>query len=167
MEMPATATRVPANTAEPVNQRIRHLTEASIAHYAVHPEQINQRLEQLDREWDTERTLEANAASLAFAGTALGALSSRWWLLLPATVTAFLFQHAVQGWCPPLPVLRRLGVRTAQEIEAERYALKALRGDFKNIPSGERGTAPVLEAVAHLGNRRKENQYASVSGRNG
>ena len=52
------------------------------------------------------------------------------WLALPALVTGFLFQHAVQGWCPPLPILRRLGVRTAREIELERVALKMLRGDF-------------------------------------
>jgi hypothetical protein len=35
-----------------------------------------------------------------------------------------------QGRCPPLSVLRRRGVRTRREIEAERCALKALRGDF-------------------------------------
>jgi len=51
-------------------------------------------------------------------------------------VTAFLLQHAVQGWCPPLPVLRRLGFRTAREIEVERNALKALRGDFGHIGPG-------------------------------
>jgi hypothetical protein len=50
---------------------------------------------------------------------------------LPALVSGFLFQHAVQGWCPPVPVLRRLGFRTAYEIEEERRALKALRGDFE------------------------------------
>ena len=54
-----------------------------------------------------------------------GALGSRRWLWLPGFVTAFLFQHAVQGWCPPVPLLRRLGVRTAREIELERSALKA------------------------------------------
>jgi len=48
-------------------------------------------------------------------------------------VAAFLFQHAVQGWCPPIPVLRRLGVRTSREIELERIALKALRGDFDHV----------------------------------
>jgi hypothetical protein len=47
---------------------------------------------------------------------------------------AFLVQHAVQGWCPPLVVLRRRGVRTRREIEEERYALKALRGDFSGLP---------------------------------
>ena len=49
---------------------------------------------------------------------------------LPALVTAFLFQHAIQGWCPPLPILRRMGYRTMREIDIERTALKALRGDF-------------------------------------
>jgi hypothetical protein len=32
-----------------------------------------------------------------------------------------------------MPVFRRLGVRTATEIEEERYALKALRGDFRGV----------------------------------
>jgi hypothetical protein len=31
-----------------------------------------------------------------------------------------------------VPILRRLGFRTADEINRERYALKALRGDFKD-----------------------------------
>lgn len=34
-----------------------------------------------------------------------------------------LLQHGLQGWCPPLPVLRRLGVRTRGEIDREKYAL--------------------------------------------
>lgn len=60
----------------------------------------------------------------------LGATRARRWLALPALVTTFLFQHAVQGWCPPLPILRRMGIRTSREIELERVALKMLRGDF-------------------------------------
>jgi len=35
-----------------------------------------------------------------------------------------------------LPVLRALGFRTPGEIERERYALKALRGDFDDLPQG-------------------------------
>jgi hypothetical protein len=54
-------------------------------------------------------------------------------LVVPGVVLPFLFQHAVQGWCPPLPVLRRLGVRTREEIDREKYALQVLRGDFANI----------------------------------
>lgn len=41
--------------------------------------------------------------------------------------------HALQGWCPPLPVFRCYGFRTAAEIDYERYALKAIRGDFEGI----------------------------------
>jgi hypothetical protein len=46
---------------------------------------------------------------------------------------AFLLQHALQGWCPPVPFFRSRGVRTAREIDQERYALKALRGDFAKV----------------------------------
>ena len=58
---------------------------------------------------DIERTLEANAASLSLIGVTLGLTVDRRWLALPVGVAAFLLQHAVQGWCPPVPVLRRLG----------------------------------------------------------
>jgi hypothetical protein len=51
-------------------------------------------------------------------------------------VTGFLLQHALQGWCPPVPLLRKTGVRTMREIDIERYALKALRGDFGPIGTG-------------------------------
>jgi hypothetical protein len=60
-------------------------------------------------------------------------------------VAAFLFQHAIQGWCPPVPILRRMGFRTASEIEQERQALKALRGDFAGI-SNDNADA-ILNAV--------------------
>ena len=133
---PNTVERVSANTSRSVNRQMQDEVAASVRWHAAHPEGIDRRLRQLDQEWDTERMLEANAATLAFAGVALGATVDKRWLALPALVTAFLFQHAVQGWCPPLPILRRLGFRTAREIDEERYALKALRGDFGPIGPG-------------------------------
>ena len=75
----------------------------------------------------------AKLPSLAVIGLALGATVSRKWFIFPAAVAGFLLQHAVQGWCPPLPVFRRLGVRTQTEIDEERHALKALRGDYREI----------------------------------
>ncbi|HEX6006061.1 MAG TPA: hypothetical protein VFZ14_18870 [Burkholderiales bacterium] len=87
----------------------------------------------LDREWDIERTLEANASSLALVGLGLGAFVNRRYFALPAVIAGFLLEHALQGWCPPVPLLRRLGFRTQSEIDEERYALKALRGDFRDI----------------------------------
>lgn len=123
--LPSTSERVPRHTAARVNEKIKRRTEASIARArALGPEAIQQRLRELDREWDIERAIEANASSLALAGVALGALVHRRFLLLPAAVCGFLLQHALQGWCPPVPVLRRLGFRTQTEIERERCELQ-------------------------------------------
>jgi len=69
---------------------------------------------------------------------------------LPAVVGTFLLQHAVQGWCPPLTVFRRLGFRTAGEIARERYALKAMRGDFAGLGL-DRGPGAVGRAFAAAG----------------
>ncbi len=130
--MPSTRDRVPAHTDEDVNRRIQATIEDNIHYYERRRGEIPARLRELDAEWDIERALEANAAAIGFLGVALSAHDRRW-LALPALVTAFLFQHAVQGWCPPVPVMRRLGFRTSYEIEQERQALKALRGDYQDV----------------------------------
>jgi hypothetical protein len=112
----STVDRVPRHTSQEINQKIEMQIAKSVRWLAAHPEGIDRRLHELDAEWDVERTLEANASTLAFTGVVLGAAVDKRWLALPALVTGFLFQHAVQGWCPPLPVLRRLGFRMAREI---------------------------------------------------
>ena len=131
--LPNTVERVPLNTSDEINERIAREINRRVNFYAANPIGIERRLRELDEEWDIERVLEANAASVAFAGTVLAATVHKRWLMLPVLVTGFLFQHAVQGWCPPVPILRRMGYRTAREIETERIALKALRGDFGQI----------------------------------
>jgi hypothetical protein len=125
--LPSTVERVPAHTAEEVNERIRHETDERIARYReAGPQAIRRRLDELNHEWDIERTLEANAATGSLIGLSLGATVNRKWFFFPAVVAAFLLQHALQGWCPPLPVFRRMGFRTASEIDREREALEAL-----------------------------------------
>jgi hypothetical protein len=136
MAMVETRKRVPAHTSADVNRQIQDETKRRFRYFESHKNEIPRRLKELDREWDIERAIEANASALAFAGTALGFLRHRYWLALPAAVSAFLFQHALQGWCPPVPVLRRLGFRTAYEIDEERQALKAIRGDFRKASRG-------------------------------
>jgi hypothetical protein len=132
--VPATTTRVQLNTAEEINAAIQRRIERNVAFYAnASPEMITERLHELDEEWDIERMLEANAASVSLLGVTLGLTSNRIFFLLPGVVAAFLLQHAVQGWCPPVPILRRMGFRTSSEIDTERYALKALRGDFDSL----------------------------------
>lgn len=147
---PANTHRVQDHTDEAVNRRIRRQIEVNVHYYALHPEQIEQRLRELDHEWDIERVLEANAATLALTGTALGLLRHRAFLLLPLAVTGFLLQHALQGWCPPVMFFRRRGVRTASEIESERAALKALRGDFaavERMPNAAERAHSAFQAV--------------------
>lgn len=126
--------RVRRNSSDQANIRIEEKTRRNIEDFAsIGSLAVEARLKELDREWDIERILEVNAAGLSLAGTLLGAWANRRWLILPAVVAAFLAQHAIQGWCPPVPLLRRLGIRTRQEIDREKYALKALRGDFNEI----------------------------------
>lgn len=148
--LPATASRVENATSEDLNRRVAAGIEESLRHHAEHPEQIGHRLDELAHEWDIERTLETNAATLALAGTLLGAFVDRRFLILPAVVTGFLLQHALQGWCPPVPVFRRLGIRTAAEIDRERTALKALRGDFGRLDARSTDADPRRRAQAAL-----------------
>jgi hypothetical protein len=122
----ATADRVTRHTAPQATARIWRRTEESLCYHRAHPREIPDRLRELDREWDIERALETGSASMTLLGLVLGATVNRKWLLLSLGVQGFFLQHAVQGWCPPLPVLRHLGVRTAQEIEAERHSLLAI-----------------------------------------
>lgn len=147
--IPATTTRVSEQTADRINEDIRQQTERNIACYAASgPDAIRRRLAELDHEWDIERTLEANAATAALVGLTLGATVNRRWFLLPAVVAGFLLQHAIQGWCPPLPIFRRLGYRTQSEIDEERYALKALRGDFDKLTRNGGDHLAVHQAIA-------------------
>ncbi|HZQ61617.1 MAG TPA: hypothetical protein VFC24_09730 [Casimicrobiaceae bacterium] len=127
----AESDRVRAHTPPEVNHRIDRETLQRLREYAGRNEASAQHLQHLDREWDIERSLEVNAAAIGLAGLALGIAHDRRWLVLPALVLSFLGVHAVQGWCPPVPLFRRMGVRTRREIERERYALKAMRGDFE------------------------------------
>lgn len=133
----ATAHRVAVNTADEFNQKIQQETRRRVAATAASGRlAIERRLRELDQEWDIERYLETMAPTFTLIGIGLGLTRGRAWLALPIMVQTFFLQHALQGWCPPIPVLRRLGVRTSSEIEQERYALKALRGDFRHISSG-------------------------------
>lgn len=127
-----TAGRVPEQTSQDVNLAIHATTRRNIERYGTSRETIDRRLRRLDEEWDIERCLEANAATAMLVGACLTAVGGRKFLVLPIAVGGFLLQHAIQGWCPPMPVFRRFGVRTQREIDDERSALKALRGDFEN-----------------------------------
>jgi hypothetical protein len=134
VESEARPDRVRAHSNAAENRRVDAQTQHCLERCAEGTrEEISRHIEALDREWDVERYLQMNAGLVSLSGVLLGALVNRRFLLLPAAVFGFFFQHATQGWCPPLPVFRRMGVRTRREINREKFALKALRGDLENL----------------------------------
>jgi hypothetical protein len=119
-----TAHRVSSNTDPEINAWISRQTQNRLRDVASRGRfAIEQRLRELDEEWDIERYVETMAPAFTLLGLTLGLVRDRRWLVLPFVVQGFFLQHALQGWCPPIPVLRRMGVRTIQEIERERCAL--------------------------------------------
>lgn len=105
----------------------------TINHYYHDQEEITTRLAELDKEWDIERVLQLEGTALTIAGVILGATVNKKWLALPLAASVVLLISIAKNWTAPLPILRKLGFRTRVEIEKERYALKAIRGDFKYL----------------------------------
>ena len=93
------------------------------------------RLSELDHEWDVDRVMFVNFAVTGglVLGLGLALRERRSWLgnrgkgllTLFGVQLGFLLMHGLVGWCPQTALFRRLGFRTAREIEAERRALEA------------------------------------------
>lgn len=128
--IPATTDRVILNTHQRLNDALSERMRANVARYAAtSPALIEERLRELDHEWDVERTTATVASLVLLLGVLLTMVDQRW-LIVPAIVSACLLLHGLIGWSPGLALMRWLKFRTPQEIDHERYALKALRGDF-------------------------------------
>jgi hypothetical protein len=140
------------HTAAGANERIDRRTRAALDEAAASPERIRARLAQLDREWDIDRALMLNFALLGGTSAALtmrslaqtGRLGG--WGALFWTQAAFLAYHALRKWCPPMPVFRRLGYRSHQEISAERVALVKRLLELEGNVGADASVAPDREA---------------------
>jgi hypothetical protein len=107
-------------------------------------DKITERIIELEKEWSMERWLELNASTLAFIGLLLGVFVNIYWLFFPGLVLPFLALHAIQGWCPPIPIMRKLNIRTRREIDWEKFTLKFIRGDFDTL-----GSIKNIETIFH------------------
>jgi hypothetical protein len=122
---PGVTDRVRHHTSSRVRARLGRERRANIADtIAAGPEAIVDRLDALGREWNIDRVL---MVALGLAGNLAHELERRvdrrfGWIV--RAQLAFVGLYAATGWAPPVPVLRRLGFRTQQEIDAERLALK-------------------------------------------
>lgn len=101
-------------------------------HYYHDQDKITRRLAELDEEWDIERILQVKVAALTIAGVILGITINKKWLSLPLAASVIAL-GAEAKMNKPIPLLQKLGLRTRVEIEKEKYALKAIRGDFKYL----------------------------------
>jgi hypothetical protein len=144
-----TSDRVRANTWPPVNDRLDNQAQLRLrdAAESASSDELTRRITQLEYEWDFDRTLETEASLMGLVGLALGAAVDKRFLVLPAFVATMLAVHATHGWYPLLPLFRRIGVRSQNEIDRERYGLKATRGDFTAIPSSGSPAAERAAAV--------------------
>lgn len=128
---PPTVKRVSYNTNPDVNTEIRNKTLEAINKYKdCTCNALSDRIESLNFEWDVERIIEADAALMIIMTTYLGMKHCKAWFFLSSVIAMFLLSHAIKGWCPSVAALRKLGVRTSEEIYNEKTALKMIRGDF-------------------------------------
>ncbi len=99
-------------------------------------EGIDERLREIDAEWDLDRAFFLGAGLIVTTFGVVAVARTR----RPSPLLAagpFLLLRALSGWAPPLSILRLFGVRSRQEIEHERTALRALRGDFNDTWSAD------------------------------
>ncbi len=127
MHLPPTNTKASINTSEKVKRKIAQKTDSNVNKYiGLSRKDIDKRLDELNHEWDTERTLQANFGLVMLLSSLLGYKINKKWFALGAIASLFMLQHAIQGWCPPLTIARHLGVRTVEEINEEKESLQKI-----------------------------------------
>ena len=141
--------RVERNTEAAITEERRAGIGGSLRYHAVRKREIPARLAELDREWDLERAMMAGAAGITLAGLTLTALVNPRFIALPAMVGGFLLQQAIQGWSPPVTLLRRLGFRKSGEICEERCGLKMLEGEHRSFGNPAPAQWSVMAAAIH------------------
>ncbi|MBZ4417210.1 DUF2892 domain-containing protein [Myxococcus sp. RHSTA-1-4] len=120
-----------------VNRRIDEHVEACVRCMAERADraEMSRYLQRLEREWDINRALSVGASVASALGLLLGRRDGGGWRVLSAVATGLLLQQGLFGYGPMAELLRVLGVRTRREIDLEKFAIKALRGDFERIPN--------------------------------
>ncbi|MBN9683751.1 MULTISPECIES: hypothetical protein [unclassified Corallococcus] len=120
-----------------MNRRIDVHVESCVRYMAEQGDrsEMSRYLEKLEHEWDVHRTLVVSVSGLALGGLLLGRKAGRGWGVLGGVTLTLLLQHGLTGFGPLSVLVRALGVRTRREIDLEKFAIKALRGDFERIPS--------------------------------
>ena len=125
---------------ESQNQRIDAGTQQCLERFAAGDrEAISRHIETLDREWDVERYLQMNAGLVSLSGVVLGALVSRRFLVCPPPCSASSSNTLHKAGVRHCRFFAAWACAPRREINEEKYALKALRGDFEQRVVREAG----------------------------
>lgn len=108
--------------------RLRKLAEAG-------PSAIDERLAHLERTWTAGRASKASVGIMIVLGLFLGLTVNPYWLLLPLACGVILAEYLVRRQSVLGGLFRGLGLPSGADVEQEKLALKALRGDFKHLPT--------------------------------
>ncbi|MBV8142100.1 MAG: hypothetical protein JOZ60_08655 [Verrucomicrobia bacterium] len=123
----------PARPDLKVGREVNRDTARSIQYYSRRPIQyVTRRIDELEQEIPLEAFVYRGGAALTVVSLALLLLGVRHKAvgIVAACIAALQLQYSYQGRSPLIDILRRHGYRSRKEIEVEKYALQALRGDF-------------------------------------
>jgi hypothetical protein len=136
--LPATTQRVATYTNPAVNEAIRTAAlDDLMCLEDAEEEELTRRIQTLNAEWDTERYVEAKAALCVMGCSLFGMAKNKCWSFISLITATFLLQHALLGWCPTAPIMRKMGIRTPEEISREKFVLKMLRKDFAHVKQND------------------------------
>ena len=125
----AYSTRLIQRCDESLEDHVALLAEAG-------PAAIDERLDQIQEEWSVGRAAKVTAGVLALGAAAAEVLGQRRMsVLLALAAGSCLCPYVLSRRSVTGDLLCHLGFRQGTEIERERIALKALRGDFQHVPT--------------------------------
>ena len=120
-----------------VNRRIDAHVEECVRCMAERADraEMSQYLQKLEHEWEMHRAVAVGGSALALLGLLVGRKGGHGWHVVSGVTLALLLQQGITGFGPLSALVRAWGVRTRREIDLEKFAIKALRGDFERIPN--------------------------------
>lgn len=118
-------------TKENSQQKINSCILSNVADAAhMSTKEIEEHIKKLDVEWDIDKYREASDATVILLSTVLGYKVCKKWFLLSALTACCMLQHATLNWSPSMPILRKMGIRTKDEILREKkYFTKILNNN--------------------------------------
>ena len=105
-------------------------------------EGLTERIRALEGEWDAEKFAMVSLSGLGLLGLLMGLFGSRLWRVLTWVSLPLLLLAGLEKWRPSKGIISTLGLRSRKENLSEKYALKALRGDFQKVESGAEAERP-------------------------